>query len=58
MKRDDWSERMMRTKNWMMDGKARYFLGMAGKPKERELRDMKTNVWSVASAHEGQYSGV
>jgi hypothetical protein len=49
MNRADWRDSKTRTTNWMMDGTARYRLGMGGRPSERELREMKTKDWSVES---------
>jgi hypothetical protein len=49
MKREDCSERRMRTKNWMIDGRARRRRGKAGRPIESDDREMKTNVWSGVS---------
>jgi len=46
MKRLDWRERRTRTKNWTMEGRGRYRLGMAGRPRERVERERKTKDWS------------
>jgi hypothetical protein len=49
MKRDAWSDRSSRTKNWMIVGTGSRRFGMGGRPSEREERDKKTNDWSDIS---------
>jgi hypothetical protein len=49
MKREAWSERSSRTKNWMIVGTGNRRFGMGGNPSEREERDRKTNDWSDIS---------
>ena len=46
MNKQDWRESKTRMKNWMMDGNGRHLFGIGGIPRDRDDRDMKTNVWS------------
>ena len=49
MKREAWSDKRSRTKNWMMVGRGRRRLGIGGTPSESDERDRKTNDWSEVS---------
>ena len=49
MKREAWSERSSRTKNWIIVGTGSSRFGMGGRPNEREERDRKTKDWSGIS---------
>ena len=49
MKREAWSERSSRTKNWIIVGTGSKRFGIGGSPSEREERDRNTNDWSYIS---------
>ena len=49
MKREAWSERRSRMKNWIIVGTGNRRFGMGGRPSEREERERKTNDWSEIS---------
>jgi hypothetical protein len=47
MNREDWRESRVKMKNWMIEGRGRNRSGIAGRPRDSEDRDRKTNDWSM-----------
>lgn len=63
MNREDWRESRVKMKNWMIEGRGRNRSGIAGKPRDSEDRDRKTNDWSmersgVSAILEDKWAGV
>lgn len=45
--REDWRDRRVKMKNWIIEGRGRSRSGIAGSPRDNEDRDRKTNDWSM-----------